>query len=386
MTSFIKEVLEDLKNSNANFSKLVFILPSKRSGTILKSELSKLVNQTFFAPSIISIEEFVEVLSNLKTLSNVELLFAFYKVYLEDTEKNDQESFDSFSKWAQIILQDFNEIDRYLVDPDRIFNYLHEIQKINNNHWSIEEHQTDFTKKYLKFWSQLNIYYNKFSNLLISSGHGYQGLIYREAVENLENYMQSNGSKKHVFLGFNALNTSESTIIQELLQNKMATIYWDIDNQFIASKIHNAAHFINLHKASWSYYKTEPLNWFSNNYCAQKDIQVIGVPQNIGQAKIIGELLLDLKDTNTLKNTAVVLGDESLLIPVLNSLPNNIGTINITMGFPLKETPLTSLFEQLFVIHAKNQKAFYFKDVISILSHQYIRPLLQKKQHAISTE
>ena len=384
MTSFIKEVLEDLRNSSADFSKLVFILPSKRAGIILKNELSKLVNKTFFAPIILSIEEFVEELSNLKALSNIELLFAFYKVYLEGTEKDDQDPFDSFSKWAQIILQDFNEIDRYLVNPESIFNYLNEIQKINNNHWSIEEHQTDFTKRYLKFWSQLNKYYTTFSNLLISSGHGYQGLIYREAVENLENYIQSNEQKKHVFLGFNALNTSEATIIQELLQNEMATIYWDIDNQFINSKVHNASHFINLHKTNWNYYKTEPLNWFSNNYNAQKDIQVIGVPQNIGQAKIIGELLIDLKEMSDLKNTAIVLGDESLLIPVLNSLPYNIDAINITMGFPLKETPLTSLFEQLFIMHAKGRVAFYYKDVISILSHQYIRPLLQNGKEAVS--
>ena len=379
MTSFIKEVLEDLKNSNADFSKLVFILPSKRAGTILKSELSILVNKTFFAPNILSIEEFVEELSNLKTLSNIELLFTFYKVYLENTLEENQEPFDTFLKWAQIILQDFNEIDRYLVNPENIFNYLHEIQKINSNHWSIEEHQTDFTKRYLKFWSQLNQYYTGFSNLLTSSGHGYQGLIYREAVENLENYMQLNESRKHVFIGFNALNTAESIIIQELLQNEMASIYWDIDNQFITSKIHSASHFINSHKSNWNYYKINPFNWILDNYKDKKDVQVIGVPQNIGQAKIIGELLLDLKETNDLKNTAVVLGDESLLIPVLNSLPNNIGAINITMGFPLKETPLTSLFEQLFMIHTKGKTTFYFKDVISILSHQYIRPLFQNE-------
>ena len=111
------------------------------------------------------------------------MLFTFYKVYLENTLEENQEPFDTFLKWAQIILQDFNEIDRYLVNPENIFNYLHEIQKINSNHWSIEEHQTDFTKRYLKFWSQLNQYYTGFSNLLTSSGHGYQGLIYREAVE-----------------------------------------------------------------------------------------------------------------------------------------------------------------------------------------------------------
>ena len=190
MTSFIKEVLEDLRNKNSDTSKLVFILPSKRAGIVLRSELSQLRNTTFFAPDIFSIEEFVEELSNLKSIQNIELLFLFYNNYLENTDKKNQESFDSFLKWAQIILQDFNEIDRYLINPENIFSYLNEIQKINSSHWSIEANQTEFTKKYLKFWSQLNNYYSVFSNTLVSSGIGYQGLIYREAVENIENYIQ----------------------------------------------------------------------------------------------------------------------------------------------------------------------------------------------------
>jgi len=386
MTSFIKEVLEDLRNKNADTSKLVFVLPSKRAGIVLKSELSQLKNTTFFAPDIFSIEEFVEELSNLKSIQNIELLFLFYNIYLENTDEKNQEPFDSFLKWAQIILQDFNEVDRYLINPENIFNYLNEIQKINSTHWSIEENQTKFTKKYLKFWAQLNHYYSAFSNTLVSSGIGYQGLIYREAVDNIENYIQANETKKHVFLGFNALNTAESRIIQELLHSEMASVYWDIDSEFIDSKIHSASYFINSHKSTWKYYNAQPFNWLSNNYNDQKEIQVIGVPQNIGQAKIIGELLYDLNKTESISKTAVVLGDESLLIPVLNSLPKQIDTLNITMGFPLKDTPLTSLFEQLFNIHSKKRENFYFKDVISILSHQYIRPLFlnNNSEHLIA--
>ena len=380
MTSFIQEVLEDIKSKEVDVSKLVFILPSKRAGTVLKNQLSKHSNKTLFAPDILSIEEFVEELSNLKTQSNIELLFGFYQIYLDNTEKIEQEPFDSFSKWAQIILQDFNEIDRYLIDAKDTFAYLNEIQKINTNHWSIEKNQTEFTKRYLKFWSQLNHFYNEFSNMLIHTGFGYQGLMYREAVENLQNYVQANIAKQHVFLGFNALNTAESTIIQELLQNDMASMYWDIDSHFIDSKIHSAAHFINLHRDTWNYYNTKPFHWVKDNYKKPKEIQVIGVPQNIGQAKVIGELLSELKATTNLTDTAVVLGDETLLIPVLNSLPENIDTLNITMGYPLKDTPLTSLFNELFVIHSQEKSAFYYKDVISILSHQYIRPLFQTHQ------
>lgn len=386
MTGFIKEVLEKLQDANTSFSELVFILPSKRSGVVLKNELTKFQKQTFFAPEILSIEEFVEELSSLKSIPNIELLFMFYKVYTENTEKTYQEPFDGFLKWAQIVLQDFNEIDRYLVDSKHVFDYLNEIQKIQNNHWSLDDNQTEFTKKYLKFWSQLNQYYHEFTNALINCGSGYQGLIYKEAVENLENYIQSNNKKQHIFLGFNALNTAESTIIQELLQNDLAQVFWDIDHSFIHSKIHSASHFINLHKSNWNYYKTNTFNWISNHYNTKKKIQVIGVPQNIGQAKVIGEIVFDLDKINTQNKTAIVLGDESLLIPVLNSLPHNIDTLNITMGFPLKNTPLTSLFEQLFTIHSQCKNDFYFKDIVSLLSHQYIRPLFQKSNTNTASE
>lgn len=377
MTSFIRGVLIDLKSKKVDFTKLVFILPSKRAGIVLKNELTKLQKTTFFAPEIMSIEKFVEELSNLKAISNIELLFGFYKVYQKNTEKEFQESFDSFSKWAQVILQDFNEIDRYLIKPEFIFDYLYQIQKINKNHWSLDNNQSDFTKRYLKFWSQLSLFYEEFSSMLHNSGVGYQGLIYREAVENIENYMQGNETKKHVFLGFNALNKSESTIIQELLQNGLAEIYWDIDSAFINSKTHNAAHFVNLHKKNWNYYKNNSFNWISENYTKQKDIHIIGVPQNIGQAKVVGEILLEKLQTDDLENTALILADETLLIPMLNSLPTNIDAVNITMGFPLKNTPFTPLFEQLIKIHSQNNSSFYYKDIIAILSHQYIRPLFE---------
>jgi len=377
MTSFIKDVLIDLKSKNVDFSKLVFILPSKRAGVVLKNELANLQKTTFFAPEILSVEKFVEELSSLKALSNIELLFVFYKVYQENTEKELLEPFDSFSKWAQVIIQDFNEIDRYLVNHKNIFDYINEIQKIEKNHWSLDNNQTEFTKRYLKFWSQINKLYEELSDTLIASGYGYQGLIYKEAVENIEAYIQKSEGQKHVFLGFNALNNSESTIIQELLQNELAYVYWDIDAAFIDSKIHNAAYFVNSHKYNWKYFKSNPFNWVLNNYSEEKDIKVIGVPQNIAQAKVIGELLSERQKTDDLKNTAVVLADETLLIPVLNSLPESLETVNITMGFPLKETPFTSLFEQLISIHSQEKSSFYFKDVISILSHQYIRPLFE---------
>ncbi|EGV43133.1 PD-(D/E)XK nuclease family protein [Bizionia argentinensis JUB59] len=376
MTTFIQDVLQDLQKKQVDIANSTLILPSKRAGVFLKHQLAATLQQPIFSPTIISIEEFVEELSQLKAISNTELLFEFYDTYL-DIQKNEKpDSFDAFSKWAQILLQDFNEIDRYLIPQEQIFDYLSDIKELD--HWSVDTNQTDFVKNYLVFWKKLKLYYNQFSKNLIHKKKGYQGLIYREAVEGIQNYISSNPDKHHVFLGFNALNKAEETIIQELLENSHADIYWDIDASFFENKNHDAGLFIRQHNKQWPYFKNNPLNWIANNYKSTKDISVIGVPKNVGQAKCIGNILNKLqKENNSLNNTAVVLGEESLLLPVLNSIPDSIKALNITMGLPLKSIPLAALFEQLFFIHKKETSAYYFKDVIKLLSHQFISPLLQ---------
>ncbi|WP_194766255.1 PD-(D/E)XK nuclease family protein [Tamlana sp. I1] len=374
MTTFIFDVLQDLQKSKTSFSELTFVLPSKRAGVFLKHQLPQVIEETLFAPRIISIEEFVEELSELKSISNTELLFEFYNSYLQITTEGEVDSFETFSKWAQILLQDFNEIDRYLIPQKHIFGYLADIEDLK--HWSLEEPITEFVKNYLIFWHKLFDYYNHFTKHLKANKMGYQGLIYREAAGKIDTYIKNNTKTQHVFLGFNALNTAEEIIIQALLENNLAKIYWDIDKVFIENKLHDAALFTRQHKNKWNFFKNNPFEWITNNYSEPKKISIFGVPKNIGQAKYIGTLLKDLeKKDAALQNTAVVLGDENLLIPVLNAIPNTVNALNITMGFPLKSIPLASLFDTLFNLHKSNSKSFYFKDIVKIISHPFIRPL-----------
>ncbi|KJD36606.1 hypothetical protein PW52_02875 [Tamlana sedimentorum] len=376
MTTFIFDVLNDLQTNNIDIANITFILPSKRAGLFLKHQIPKVVDKTIFAPEILSVEEFVGELSGLKTITNTELLFNFYTIYCELTPDKQRDSFETFAKWAQILLQDFNEVDRYLIPQENFFNYLSAIKEIESDHWSISENKSDFIKNYINFWNKLYTYYKSYTELLISKNIGYQGLVYREAVNNFEMYLQQNQNKQYVFLGFNALNTAEETLIQKLLELDRAKIYWDTDAAFINTKNHDAGLFINQHKKNWKHFKNSPFNWIKDNYTQQKNISLFAVPKNIGQAKYVGSILEKLKETNNnLENTAVVLGDENLLIPVLNSLPESLNELNITMGFPLKSIPLASIFENLFHLHKKASNDFYYKDVIKILSHQFIKPL-----------
>ncbi|SDG79430.1 PD-(D/E)XK nuclease family protein [Winogradskyella thalassocola] len=385
MISFIKSVLVDLQKKHLNLEDLYFILPSKRAGVFLKHHLSTLIKQPIFAPQILSSEEFVEELSGLQNLPNTDLLFRLYETYKALTTDEEQESFESFSKWAQILLQDFNEIDRYLIPQEHIFDYLNAIKEIH--HWSLDPNQTDLIKNHLKFWKQLKNYYKAFTDNLIQSKQGYQGLIYREAVDNLESYMENCNGKIHIFLGFNALNTAESQIIQGLLKNDLAHIYWDIDKAFIDDSVHDAGLFTRQHRKQWNYFETQPFNWVTNYYNEPKNIRAIGIPKLVGQAKYIGQLLEELteKETN-LSTIAVVLGEEQLLLPVLNSIPKNITKLNVTMGLPLQYVPLASFFEQLFNVHKNNPKQFYYKDVIGLLSHPSVYPLFETESGNISND
>jgi len=373
MKSFIRQVLEQLQKEDTPISDLVFILPSKRAGAFLLNELSQLTSTTIFAPKIYSIEEFTEEVSGLKSIDNTTTLFEFYEVYQKLTPKEELESFETFLAWAQSLIHDFNEIDRYLIDAEKFFNYLADIQDIN--HWS-KQHRTELIENYLKFWDQLPQYYSVLKENLFEKEQGYQGLIYRSAASKVAVYASKNSNQEYVFLGFNALNSAEQVIFQELLQQNLAKVFWDIDNVFLKDYHHEASLFIREYLKDWPFYKENPFHPEIEEYREAKDISITGIPKNIGQAKYLAELLAN-KSEAELEKTAIVLGDESLLLPILNSLPPNVKDLNITMGFPLKNAPVTSLFNSLFDLHTKSGSSYYYKNVIAIINHPSLHQILK---------
>ena len=374
MQSFIKIVLSELNKKKVNLSDCVFILPNKRAGLFLKEAISTTIEKNIFSPDILPIDDFITSLSGLSKISNTELLFEFYSVYKLSTHTQEQNEFEDFIKWARILLNDFDDIDRELANSDAVFNYLQAINDLD--HWSLDEDKTSIVENYMSFWKDIKKYYSQLSNHLLNKSKGYQGLIYKEAINNLESYINSNSNKLHIFLGFNALYGSESIIIQELLQSGVAQIYWDIDEATINSEYNSSGYYINQYINSWPYYNGNKIDIMSNNYSTKKNISVIGTAKNVGQAKYIGEIIGKIKNPNALNNTAIVLGDEKLLTPLLNSMPNKIEDLNITMGLPIKLSSTASLFDNLLKLHSENKKSFYYKNVISILSHELIAPLL----------
>ncbi|MFD2563443.1 PD-(D/E)XK nuclease family protein [Aquimarina rubra] len=384
MDSFLKEVISEIEKKGHNISELIFILPSKRAGLFLKRELlQKYADKTALAPVIISIEEFITQLSGLRQIDAVQTLFEFYETYLNTHTKLEKESLETFSSWAQTLIYDFNEIDRYCIDNESFFSYLSGIQDLN--HWYLQKEKTELIQRYISFWNNLSDYYTNFKNKLLGKKIGYQGLLYRRASENISSYIEKN-AYKHVLVGFNALNNAEQTIFQSLLEANMAEIYWDADTFFLENKYHEASLFLRGYKNQWNYYKEHQFEWIKDNFSSTKDIKLIGVPKNIGQAKLAGQILKSISP-KSIENTALVLADESLLLPVLNSLPESIGSLNITMGLPLRDVPLTSFFELLFTLHkAKHPKGLYYKSVLEILNSQPAHWLLGSLANQLITK
>ena len=373
MHGFIKQVINKIIISNGtDISKVIIILPNKRSRIFLKQEISKIVKKTIFSPLIYDIEEFMSLVSGINKISETELLFEFYNIYLNQTKKDNQQTFEEFISWAKTLLRDFSEIDRELCDTDSLFDYLNAFKDLT--HWSNYEEETDLIKNYKEFWGKIKLYHNDLKAKLLNVGMGYQGLIYREACEQILSYTENRKNIKHIFIGFNALSKSESEVIQEIV-NSNGEIYWDIDKALINSDYNNASLFIESYLKEWPYYKKNNIQVTSNEYKKEKNIQATGTPKNIGQVKYVGELLHSM-GKDELNNTAVVLGDEKLLIPLLNSIPSNVKNINVTMGYPLKNSNVYSFFYLLINIHTKNQNSFYYKSIISLVSHELISPIL----------
>jgi hypothetical protein len=377
MQTFLSNVIDDILSKEYNISDYTFILPSKRAGVFLKDEIKRKSKEAIIFPKIISIEDFIGELSLLNIIDNTTLLFEFYSVYKNLTQSDYLEDFDTFSKWATIALQDFNEIDRHLVDTKYIFNYLKDINQLEK--WSLEKgSETTIIKNYFSFFERLEKYYFDLNNKLLSRQQGYQGLQYRESVENLQNYIENNKDSKLIFIGFNALNKAEEIIIQELLENEIATIYWDADQFYFNNN--QASIFLKKYKTSWKYYQNNSFNWIQENFEEKKNIRIIGTPKNNTQLKYVGELLTQ-KGVDNFQNTALVLADESLLPLALNSLPNEVADINITMGYELKNMPVSQLFSSLLKLHVNSKKGeltnlFYYKDVLKVLNQPSIKSIV----------
>ena len=372
--NFLEQTAQHLITTyGEKISDVCIVLPNKRAGLFLKQHLSKLIDKPIWLPPIIGAEDLIEQLADKEIIDNLTQLFELYEVYLKTVKE--PESFEEFSKWGQMLLHDFNEIDRYLIPADKLYEYINEARAIEV--WNLGEEITDFQSQYLKFWKQMGGLYKAYKQHLLESNKAYQGAAFRIVAEEIElNPLQFIDSKikwsKIIFAGFNALTAAEETLITALIKEGKAEILWDADQYYLEDKYQESGLFLRKFKEKAVF---SPFNWVSNKFkTEQKNINILGIPQNIGQAKYLANIFAELQKNNNFEDTAVVLADENLLIPVLQSLPESVDTINVTMGYPLKNTPLNNFFEIYFttVLNAerfgkKEQLTYHYNDILKLV-------------------
>ena len=373
--SFLYEVVSSL--SNPNWEELCFIVPNKRSALHLTQAITAQLESATIAPEIIDIDSFIRNLSRLESPPKMEQLFALYNSYCQVVDSKERDNFMTFLGWGDTLLGDLDAIDRNLLQRKEVFGLLAGMQEIKA--WGSDDNA--FVQRYLSFWKALPKMYDSFSSALLEKGHGTTGMLCREAVRNLEVFLEAQPKTSFIICGFNALTESESTLFQSILAQNRGKIYWDADTYFLQNPQEQSGQYLNSYK-NWPYYENQPFLGSHNTFLNQKEIEVIETSGRIAQAKQVGSILKDLSTTKLgWERVAVVLPDESLLNPILHALPPEVNKLNITMGQPLQQQPITVVIEALFDLHMnQTKKGFYYKSVVQILTHESIRTYCVKNE------
>lgn len=387
--TFIEKLTEYIISKYGNnLKELCIVLPNRRAGLYLKKNIPVKLKKITWAPYVFSIEDFVCHITGIGVADPMLLLTELYKAYAS-IEGSKAQSFDEFMNWAPVLISDYNDCDINLADTITIFKLLNEAKAISQ--WNLEKQAlTDYEKDYLNFYNSLSKYYPEFVFRLLNKNVAFQGLIYKKAADNIDHYATLCNFRKIIFAGFNALTQSEEKIIKSLLTSGKAEIIWDSDKYYSENNIHEAGMFIRKYRHEW---KIKDFHWDVDHYkTLQKNISLTGVPLSIGQAEYAGQLLSRMKaeDVNSEK-TALVLADENLLTAVLYSIPENVSDINITMGYPLVNTAVYTLFDAVFRMYINALKfgtegnmRFYLRDIKEVLSNPYCRILILENEKSES--
>jgi hypothetical protein len=376
MDKFLEKVAKHIAESGVALTDWVIILPSERASHYLQSALFDVYKKPIFSPKISTIHQWIKELTKEPILDKTRLLLQLYEVHKENLQQDDHLLFDEFLTWGQIVLSDFDELERYLVDPNYMFRNLRDIKEIEN--WSFGEPTlTKRQQEFIEFWDRLPIYYKGLNEKLDKMGATYSGKAYRMVAENIDVIFSHYPDKRFLFAGFNALSKAEQRIMKQLHQMGRADILIDADTYYYHDKIHEAGLFL---RNTTNYLGLKELPFISNRLLTEaKEVDVIACSQFTGQAKVAGTILSEM-DEKTLNETLLLLADESLIVPLLNNIPKNVGKANITLGLPLKNSTIRTWLELIFKIQEGFDKyerhIVYHKDLLGFWHHPFISSIM----------
>ncbi len=399
MTYFLEHIAESLLEEYGNtLNRHCLVFPNRRASLYFMKYLAARIEKPVWAPSTLTINELFRSYSPLQIAGNEILLFELYKVY--GNLKKQPESFDDFYYWGDMLLNDFDDVDKYLVNASMLFRNVLDIKNIDNLFGGLTEYQieiirrfwtnfnqdkpTDQKSGFINIWSLLLDLYNNYRKSLRESNIAYEGMIFRDfAMNNAE--FDDRWDCVH-FIGFNALNECEKVLMSRFKKAGKARFYWDYDNSYInESKLNSAGFFLRDNIKVFG--NDMPVGWdydtMLSRAAPEVHRRVIDTSSDVAQVKLVSQLLEGIPGI-TMENahhTAIVLADENLLMPVLTSLPENMGDINITMGLPLKQTLVYTFMRHLMDLQKNTQATedgvkFNYMDVTSILKHTLLSGLL----------
>ena len=394
MQPFLQLVAHDLYTKIGNdLSRTVLVFPNKRANLFFNEYLAEESDQPIWSPAAMSISDLLQKLSVQKAGDPIRLVCELYKVFKEEIES--RETLDDFYFWGELLISDFDDVDKNMVDADKLFSNLQDLKNLMDDYEFLDEEQeeairqffqnfsierrTELKEKFISLWDKLGIIYHRYRENLAELGIAYEGMLYRNVIEQLDTDRLK--YDKYVFVGFNVLNKVEKEFFQKLQKAGKAMFYWDYDLFYIQriSK-HEAGEFI---KRNLIDFPNELPESYFDIFRKPKKIRYISASTENAQARFLPEWVKATQTHTTQivseKENAIVLCNEALLLPVLHSIPQDVQNVNITMGFPLAQTPVYSFINAAMELQTNGYRPdtgrFTYEAVSKILKHPYTRQL-----------
>lgn len=391
MKPFLYELAEKLYREHPQPDAVTLVFPNRRASLYFRKYFSQLLDKPVFSPKLITVEEFITAYSTLTVPDKLELIHRLYKAY--QTITHTEEPFDRFYFWGEMLTRDFDEVDKYMVNAPLLFQDLSNQKELDSRFDFLTPEQLEFLQKFwgnfdakdgvnkhkfLQLWRQLPEVYIEFKRQLKADGLAYEGMIHSEVAKdliagNIKPESSPHYSTETWFIGFNALTGAEDKILSWFVENTQAEIHWDLDDYYLNNKTQEAGEFFREYQNHPVLGKTFP-NDIPANFNTKKSVRVIGAAQPVGQAKIMSQLLQEQLQNGLIpEETLIVLPDEKLMLPVLHGISSSVNKLNVTMGYPLSNTPMFNLIELLIELQVQRKGDFYHhRQVISLLNHPHV--------------
>jgi hypothetical protein len=389
MKSFLLELAEKINGNKLPLNMNTLVFPNRRAALYFRKHLSNIISKPAFSPRLITIEDFIAGFCKCHVPDKLALIHRLHKTYQEVVSS--EESFDQFYFWGEMLLRDFDEVDKYMINAIQLFKDLSHQKEIDSSFDFLTPEQLEFLKafwdnfdenpsinkkRFLQVWKQLPEVYESFKNSLRIDDQAYEGMLHRDVADGLLSGKIKagfgDGEKLH-FVGFNALTKAEEEIISFFVKEIDAQVHWDLDAYYVNNNTQEAGMFFREYQQHGILGKTFSTD-IPSNFKITKSVEVLGAAQHVGQAKLMSQVLQEQLQKGILpEETLIVLPDEKLMLPVLHGISASADSLNVTMGFPLSSAPLFNLIELLIELQInRHGEDFNHRQILAIIGHPYV--------------